>query len=103
MTREKRNKIVLLITIFGIILLLITGTLIKVNNYNKEQEETKLKSMLLSISKTCIEQNKCTSDTITVKELDDFNLIDKTTKMELDSYNSNSYIIYSLKEVYLIK
>lgn len=103
MTREKRNKIVLLITIFGIIILLITGVTIKVSNYNKEQEETKLKSVLLSISKTCIEQNKCTNDTITLKELDNFNLIDKTTKKELNSYNSNSYIIYSLKEVYLIK
>ena len=100
---EKRNKIVLLIAIFGIILLILTGVIIKINKYNLNKEITNLKSNLLSITKKCIEESNCKTDTLTIKDLDNLGYIDNNTKNKLKDYSNKSYIIYSIKEVYLIK
>ncbi len=101
MTREKRNKIVLLIAIFGIILILITAVSVKVEKYNEDKTVMELKSTLLSITKTCVSDNKCTNDTVTVEELDTLGYINTNLKEKLKNYSEKSYIIYSIKEVYL--
>lgn len=58
MTREKRNKIVFLIAIFGIILILITAVSVKIEKQSEEKTVMELKSTLLSITKTCVKDNK---------------------------------------------
>ena len=46
MTREKRNKIVFLIAIFGIILILITAVSVKIEKQSEEKTVMELKSTL---------------------------------------------------------
>ena len=97
MTREKRNKIVFLIALFGIILLLIISVTIKINEYRHYKDSLQIKSNLLSVTKECIEDGKC-SDTVTIKELIDLKYINKE---DYSNYKDNSYIIYSIKGVFL--
>lgn len=101
MTREKRNKIVFLIAIFGIILILITAVSVKIEKQSEEKTVMELKSTLLSITKTCVRDNKCMNDTVTVEELNSLGYINTNLKEELKNYSEKSYIIYSIKEVYL--
>lgn len=75
MTREKRNKIVFLIAIFGIILILITAVSVKIEKQSEEKTVMELKSTLLSITKTCVSDNKCMNDTVTVEELNSLGYI----------------------------
>lgn len=101
MTREKRNKIVFLIAIFGIILILITAVSVKIEKQSEEKTVMELKSTLLSITKTCVRDNKCMNDTVTVEELNSLGYININLKEKLKNYSEKSYIIYSIKEVYL--
>lgn len=101
MTREKRNKIVFLIAIFGIILILITAVSVKIEKQSEEKTEMELKSTLLSITKTCVSDNKCMNDTVTVEELNSLGYTNTNLKEKLKNYSEKSYIIYSIKEVYL--
>ena len=101
MTREKRNKIVFLIAIFGIILILITAVSVKIEKQSEEKTVMELKSTLLSITKTCVKDNKCMNDTVTVEELNSLGYINTNLKEKLKKYSEKSYIIYSIKEVYL--
>ena len=101
MTREKRNKIVFLIAIFGIILILITAVSVKIEKQSEEKTVMELKSTLLSITKTCVKDNKCMNDTVTVEELNSLCYINTNLEEKLKNYSEKSYIIYSIKEVYL--
>ena len=101
MTREKRNKIVFLIAIFGIILILITAVSVKIEKQSEEKTVMELKSTLLSITKTCVKDNKCMNDTVTVEELNSLGYTNTNLKEKLKNYSEKSYIIYSIKEVYL--
>lgn len=101
MTREKRNKIVFLIAIFGTILILITAVSVKIEKQSEEKTVMELKSTLLSITKTCVRDNKCMNDTVTVEELNSLGYINTNLKEKLKNYSEKSYIIYSIKEVYL--
>ena len=80
MTREKRNKIVFLIAIFGIILILITAVSVKIEKQSEEKTVMELKSTLLSITKTCVRDNKCMNDTVTVEELNSLGYINTKKK-----------------------
>ncbi len=101
MTREKRNKIVFLIAIFGIILILITAVSVKIEKQSEEKTVMELKSTLLSITKTCVKDNKCMNDTVTVEELNSLGYINTNLEEKLKNYSEKSYIKYSLSHKHI--
>ena len=73
----------------------------KLEKQSEEKTVMELKSTLLSITKTCVRDNKCMNDTVTVEELNSLGYINTNLKEKLKNYSEKSYIIYSIKEVYL--
>lgn len=95
-----KNKCGLILTITGILVIIIVSVTISIKEYNKNKKEDIIKSTLLSYSKKCVLDKKC-SDTVTVKELIEKDYINEETIKLLSDYSTNSYVIYSLREVYL--
>lgn len=95
-----KNKCGLILTITGILVIIIVSVTISIREYNKNKKEDIIKSNLLSYSKKCVLDKKC-SDTVTVKELIEKDYINEETIKLLSDYSTNSYVIYSLREVYL--
>ena len=93
-----KNKCGLILTITGIIVIIITSVTISIKEYNKNKKEDIIKSNLLSYSKKCVLDKKCSD---TVKELIEKDYINEETINLLSDYSTNSYVIYSLREVYL--
>ena len=93
-----KNKCGLILTITGILVIIIVSVTISIKEYNKNKKEDIIKSNLLSYSKKCVLDKKC-SDTVT--ELIEKDYINEETINLLSDYSTNSYVIYSLREVYL--
>lgn len=97
---ESNKKACLKLTLVGVLIIILVSILLSINEYNKNKTSNIVRKSLLNYSKKCIIDNLC-SDTVTIKELRDKNYIDKDNIELINLYEDDSYVIYSLREVYL--
>ena len=101
-TMEKRmnkRKIALIITIFGILIIIIVATTINLKNTSLKEEYDFEVERIISAFKTCLKEEKCAYENTTLKTLYE--------KMSLDNFinpytnepfNENSYIVINSYE-----
>lgn len=97
---EKR-KICLKMTLIGIAVIIFVAVVLSLNEYNREKEKVNLKKDILSITKKCVIDNVCQSDTVTIKTLKENKYVDDDLSKRLEGYKDDSFIIYSLRDVIL--
>lgn len=98
---EKNKKVCLIMTLIGVTIIIITSVIISIINYNEDKELKLLKKDIISITRACVKDNICTNDTITLKDLNEYNYLTDELKKRTENYDESSFIIFSLKEVYL--
>lgn len=98
---ERNKKVCLEITLIGTTIIIITSVIISLINYKENKELNLLKKDLVSITRSCVKDNICTNDTITLKDLSEYNYLTNDLKKRTENYDDTSFIIFSLKEVYL--
>ena len=94
-----KRKIALIITIFGILIIIIVATTINLKNTSLKEEYDFEVERIISAFKTCLKEEKCTYENTTLKTLYE--------KMSLDNFinpytnepfNENSYIVINSYE-----
>ncbi len=99
---EKR-KVALIIAIIGILLIIFSAIVIKLQKNVKEKDTSVLKAVLLSDAKKCLEDKVCTTDNILITTLIENNYVSEENKVELENYTNDSFIDYKARTVYLIE
>lgn len=99
---EKR-KVTFIITIIGLLIIITSAVIIKLQDNVKEKDNTILKATLLSNTKKCIEDEVCTGENIEITTLINNGYISEENKKELEEYSNDSFISYPSRNVYLIK
>lgn len=95
---DKRMKMGLILTVIGLIIIMIVSVSLSINESNNKKELSYLKKTLISESKKCVIDNKCSKDTITIKDLKDLGYF---KDIDTSIVSDESYIIYSIKEISL--
>lgn len=95
---DKRMKMGLCLTVIGLIIIIFASVSLSISDSNNKKELSYLKKTLLSESKQCVIDNKCTSDIITIKDLKEYGYF---KDIDTSIVNDESYIIYSIKEISL--
>lgn len=98
---ERNKKVCLEITLIGITIIIITSVIISLINYKENKELNLLEKDLISITRSCVKDNICTNDTVTLKDLSEYNYLTNDLKKRTENYDDTSFIIFSLKEIYL--
>ncbi len=87
------NKFIVTFTIIIVVGLLIGVTTYKVVDDHNKKVLLVQEKYIIEKAKDCINQKKCSNDTITLKELYEKNYLDKqVNKVTKEFYNENSYV-----------
>ena len=85
---ERNKKVCLEITLIGTTIIIITSVIISLINYKENKELNLLKKDLVSITRSCVKDNICTNDTVTLKDLSEYNYLTNDLKKRTENYVS---------------
>lgn len=92
-----------IITIVGVLIIITAQTLISIDNDSQENRVKYIKENLTELAKKCIREEKCTTDNITIEELEKKGYIDGYFMLEIKNYSKETYVSYPNYNVNLIE
>lgn len=94
-----KKKISLIITLFGLIIIVCVATILKVIEVEKEKKYNYEIDRIISTFKTCIKENKCEKENTTLKVLyEKMDVEEFINPYTSEPFDENSYIVISTYE-----
>lgn len=100
---KKKRKICFAITIIGILIIVVTQIIISIIDVKEEKKENYIKENVISASKKCFREEKCSGDIVFFSDLIDKGYLNGYFLEEIKDYSKTSYINIPSYEVNLIK
>ena len=99
---EKRKKCFIL-TMIGCISIIVTQTIISLNNDSQNNKVRYIKENLTELAKKCVREKNCTEENITIESLEKNGYIDRYFMLEISQYSKKTFVKYPNYDVELIE